>query len=315
MTEAYRRIAQPVPGRALQNALNKGLRLPLRIVHPVVRAVKIAASPAQCRLRRQLAAGIRAELAEGARIPLEQGHRFFGPDDLPGLREVVTRCSDLFEEPETASRRTSFQRNPRKDFLLSILAGADFARHPELLRFMVSRPILDPVTAYLGSVPLLAGANLWWSPVNQTVRSSQLFHVDREDSRQSKVFINITETTGDSGPLTFLPPGVSDRVREVVGRGVRRLEDEQVFRAGGAGRALELVGPPGRGVFLDTARCLHYGSRVARRDRLVLAIQFLRFDSPSEATLPFRFDPERAGFEPDPVQRLVLGIHPPGGNR
>lgn len=315
MTQEPRPIPQPIPGRALQKVLNKGLRLPLSVVHPAIRGVKIAASPGQYRLRRQLAERIRSELSESARIPWQQGHRFFGPDDLPGVRAAVNLCTELFEKPETASRRASFQRNPRKDFLLSILAGSDVSDHPALVRFMISRPLLDLVTDYLGSVPLLAGANLWWSPVNQTQRSSQLYHVDREDTRQMKLFINVTETTADSGPLTFLPPGPSDRVRQFVGRGVRRIQDAQVVDAGVEEQAFELVGPPGTGLFLDTARCLHFGSRVARRDRLVLAIQFLRFDSPSEATIPFRFDPALAGFEPDLVQRLALGIHPTRGTR
>ncbi len=301
-------IPQPIPGAALHKLLNKRLRIPNRVVHPLLRAIKCAAHPAQYELRRRVAAELIASARPAGEIVYSKGYRLFGPDGLPGIRNTVARCREIFQAIREALPPDDFLRNPRKQFLLSILAGADFCQYPELINFMISRPLLDRVTVYLGSVPLLAGANLWWSPVNDTARSSQLFHVDTEDARQLKVFINITDTAEDQGPFTFLPADVSDRIMKSTWYDIRRYKDEHVEKAGCKGRELKLVGPAGSGAFVDTARCLHYGSRSNRRDRIVLSIQYLRFHAPCEATMPLKVPSDLAGIDPDPVQKLTLGF-------
>ena len=70
----------------------------------------------------------------------------------------------------------------------------------------------------------------------------------------------------------------------------------------------KLVGPAGSGAFLDTSRCLHYGSRFNRRDRLVLIIQFLNIHTAYQSTAPFQVPPDLPGLHLDPVQKLALGI-------
>jgi hypothetical protein len=172
---------------------------------------------------------------------------------------------------------------------------------------MVSRSILDSVTAYLGTVPRLIGARLCWSPPNETARSSQLFHFDYEDLRQLKVFINIFETKKDQGPLTFIPADISEQVQKSIRR-VSRVSDERIYKAGGRNKEVKLVGPAGSGAFLDTSRCLHYGSRFNRRDRLVLIIQFLNIHTAYQSTAPFQVPSDLPGLHLDPVQKLALGI-------
>jgi hypothetical protein len=173
---------------------------------------------------------------------------------------------------------------------------------------MVSRAILDSATGYLGTVPRLVTARLCWSPQNDTARSSQNFHFDYEDLTQLKVFINIFETTEEQGPLTFIPAEVSEQVQKSIGR-VSRISDERIYEAGARNREVKLIGPAGSGAFLDTSRCLHYGSRLNKRDRLVLIIQFLKCYSSYRSTAPFRVSKDVLGFKPDLVQKLALGIN------
>ena len=123
-----------------------------------------------------------------------------------------------------------------------------------------------------------------------------------------KVFVNVSDTSAAHGPLTFLPADVSRDVRERVHYVTGRVEDARVYGLSGRDRVVELVGPPGCGAFVDTARCLHFGSRRNRYERLVLMIQFLRFHSPSESTFGFQVPPDHRGIDPDTVQKLVLGI-------
>jgi hypothetical protein len=121
------------------------------------------------------------------------------------------------------------------------------------------------------------------------------------------VFINIFETTEEQGPLTFIPAEVSEQVQKSIGR-VSRISDERIYEAGARNREVKLIGSAGSGAFLDTSRCLHYGSRFNKRDRLVLIIQFLNIHTSYQSSAPFQVPPNLPGLCLDPVQKLALGI-------
>jgi hypothetical protein len=80
--------------------------------------------------------------------------------------------------------------------------------------------------------------------------------------------------------LTFLPASVSQQVRDRTGYVYNaRLTDEQVHAAadGAAASEVALVGPRGTTAFIDTSRCLHYGSRFVDKTarRIVVMLQYV----------------------------------------
>jgi hypothetical protein len=284
------------------------MRIPRRVVHGALSAAKFAGNPAQVRLRRALARDPDVSRNAALTVDPNKGYATFSAGVLPGLEPVLGRCRDLFEARRQELSRQAFLLNPNKLFLLSVLAGDDFCAHPDLLRFMVSRPILDIATAYLGAVPLLAGANLWWSPPNDSASSSQLFHTDNEDWRQLKVMINVYDTDASHGPFTLVPADASERALRATRYVTGRLPDEAVHAHIGDCQPVAFTGRAGSGGFVDTSRCLHFGSRENRDDRLVLAFQFLRFESPTESTSVLRVPPGLRGLDADPIQLLALGL-------
>lgn len=304
---ASRRIFQPVRGRGLRKLLWKRLHLPRGVVHPLLSAAKRVANPAQVRLRREWVEEIRARSDPALQVPESLGYRVLPAGALPGVAQAVERCAGIYRQMRAEARVDDHLFNPRKRFLLALLSGADFCAHPDLLGFMVSRPILDAASVYLGAVPILAGAALWWTPENETAERSQLFHFDGEDERQLKLLVNVFETGPEHGPFTLIP---ADRSAPLCGPGAmrRRITDAEVDARCGLENTVAFVGGPGSGGFVDTSRCLHYGSRGTRRDRLVLMVQFLRFDCPTESTFDFAVPPDLPGLAPDPVQKLALGI-------
>jgi hypothetical protein len=108
--------------------------------------------------------------------------------------------------------------------------------------------------------------------------------------------------------VTFLPAAATERVRRALRYDWGRLTDDDVDAVGVREEALRLVGPAGGGAFVDTSRCLHFGSRGNRRDRLVLLVQFFRFHAAAESKARFQVPPDLPGLDPDPVQRLALGL-------
>lgn len=301
------RIQRPVRGRAIRRLLWKRLHLPRGFVHPLLSAAKRAANPAQVRLRRELARQLQGDGRALAEIPDAAGFRLLDAGSIPGVEPVVARCAEIYHAMRADAAVDDHLFNPRKRFLLSLVSGAGFCAHPELIRFMVSRPVLDAATAYLGAVPLLAGAALWWTPPNDSAERSQLFHFDGEDERQVKLLVNVFETAARHGPFTLIP---ADRSAPLCNAAAmrRRITDAEVDARCGLANAVAFEGGPGSGGFVDTSRCLHYGSRHTREDRLVLMIQFLRFDCPTESTFDFAVPPDLPGLDPDPVQKLALGL-------
>lgn len=296
----------PFRGNALDRLLWKRLKIPRVLVHSALSGAKVALSPVQVVRRRH--AGGRLQGAQGVgEVSQSGGYLRFGPRQLPDAGSIAAYCARLFNDKRDEPDLERYLLNRNKRFLLHVLHGQAFCQHPELIRFMISRPVLDTVTRYLGTVPLLAGAALWWSPPNDTARHSQLYHTDNEDWRQIKLFVNVLETTKESGPFTFLPADESTRVVRSLRYARGRIDDARVDQVIGTGREIVLTGPPASGAFVDTARCLHYGSRGNARDRVVLMVQFLRYHSPTGSNTHFYVPEGIPGIDPDPVQRLALG--------
>jgi hypothetical protein len=83
---------------------------------------------------------------------------------------------------------------------------------------------------------------------------------------------------------------------------------QQIFARSGSRECVDLAGPPGSGVFLDTSRCLHFGSRMEPgRIRLVFHAQFLRYHFAYSCSAN-RFDRTRAGG--DAIRSRLLAQRP-----
>ena len=290
--------------------------LPRPFVHGLLSAAKRLTVRDQIRQRAALARQLGGQRATGIGLVERDACQLFTPDELPGALEAARHCSALFEACRASGADSKLlQRNPHKAFLLSIVAANEFAKHPELLRFAVSRPLLDAATHYLGTVPVLEGIALWWTPPNESTRSSQTWHIDELAPRQVKILLNCLEVTADSGPLHFIPAAVSERCRQAVGHRRGRLADELIERSGCAGHVRRATGPAGSGIIFDSSRCLHFGSRGNRRDRLVLTFHYLPLDAPTETRYRLALPALPGGCENlDAMQRLALGFAPQAGN-
>jgi hypothetical protein len=82
----------------------------------------------------------------------------------------------------------------------------------------------------------------------------------------------------DNGPFTFYGARASARVQARLGRpwGAHRYDDESIADVCRGEAAHLLTGGPGHGAFVDTARCVHFGSRTRRTTRAVLMFHFVR---------------------------------------
>lgn len=235
----------------------------------------------------------------------DDGLARFRAGDLSGSGVSIPSLLDLAESWKSDSSRIKDEM-PR-----NILKTDDLFEHRALIDLAVHDDILAAVTAYMGQVPRLYNLMLWWSPPNQTAKGSQLYHYDHRDDRQAKVFINLNNVTKDSGPLHFMLAHDSRKVDAKIGYSQGRYTDEQVYSAVPESNVVNTVAEAGAGFIVDTARCLHYGSRGNLLDRFILMASFARVNSVNPGKGCRVLDPVRGRlvrelYDSDPVRSVVL---------
>jgi len=299
-------LAAAFSSRPVYRLLYKRLGLPRERVHSWLSWARGRTLGAELDRRRALAATLPSEPAlyldpEGALLRFE-------PGTLPGADAAAAYCRALYDDYRSSGAATAqLQRNPRKRFLLSVLSGNEFLAHPALVRFMVGRPILDTASRYLGAVPRLEGAALWWTPPNDSLQSSQKAHIDELAPRQVKIILHCDRVEADGGPLFALEAAHSAQVlvRSRQRRG--RLDDDWLAEIDALQSMQPALGPAGSGILFDSSRCLHFGSRGNRRDRLVLAFHFLPADAPVHTRYHLACAARQPAFDDlDEHQRLAL---------
>lgn len=239
------------------------------------------------------------------------------------IESVMSQAEDALRELQSgAVRSTSGKEQLRSGLVDQHLLDLS----SPLLRFALSAHIVSAVSEYLGEVPVLERADVWHSVNTPTssLSGSQLFHCDWESVRKVRVFVMCSDVHEECGPLTVLPADESSRVRAHIGYrylpspagklmgksdASLRLSDAQVYSATDTPPE-PIVGRRGSVAFVDTSRCLHYGSRVrSGQTRLLASLQFLPSSSFALGRMGRRRPPFRhlvtAGTTATPA--LVLG--------
>jgi hypothetical protein len=264
-------------------------------------------SPRDVLQRRTAAADYNRRHAD-TRLDREGGYAMLAPGSVANTDEIIALSLRLFEEKQRQLEAATGS-NPSKKwaFLRSILTNQDLAQNPALVDFALSDSLLAPVTNYFGTIPHLNRIDLLYS-VNhggEEAISSQIYHLDPEGRRQTKLFMNLRDVGPDEGPFTFIPAAESTRIVHAIKKqrpaeaemAAARYLDQELAAVGALEKAISVSGPKGSAVLVDTSRCLHFGSRVKPGTyRLCLYIQYCTsrehgnmFDAARHAKDPVRY--------------------------
>ena len=243
-------------------------------------------------------------------IDRSRGYLAAPPDrfvETPGIlrdAELALARADAIAAPRGKSQ---------KRFLVNVLDQSTLTLESPVMRLALREDILSAVSRYLGVVPFLSAITVFHSDtVEGDLVSSQLYHCDGDDATQIKIFVYCTDVDEDSGPLTILDAASTAQVQRRTRYQYRmRLTDEQIRTVVGTGPEYPVLGPAGTSVFVDTSRCLHFGSRVSKGapPRLVTMVQYqtpysFMLPTSTQGSLPFR---RLLAPALTPLQRLVLG--------
>jgi hypothetical protein len=297
-------------GHRWYNWLDEKWKVPWAYGVRIVRGAKTLQSPLEYMQRKAAARRVSGSSTFAGKVAEADGYWSFGPDELPGAKAAAAECARIFDELQDSGRLHEVRN--RKNHLRAILRGEDFARYPEVGRFSLSRPALEVAAGYFGSAAVLSSICLFWSVKNETVISSQKFHFDGEDVRQLKLFLNVWDHDDAHGPLTFFPASTSADILRKAERekqlnvGVVVFEDPFVTSGSNGQPPVRVVGEAGSGVFLDTSRCIHYGSRCNSEERLMLMIQYAPYNMARESSVDLGSTDWIPLERSDELQRLAL---------
>jgi hypothetical protein len=274
---------------------------------------RLAAAPAEFVHRRRVARAALRDHAPATVVDPDAGYVCLAPGEMEGTDELIAVC-----EREIARMRGRLDaplapHTAQPKLVVDLVTDPLLAREPVLTHFALQDGILLRAMEYLDTVPYVARVSLAVSfhvPAAPEPVYFQRFHVDNDDYRHLKLYLNVRDIGPEDGPLTFLPAEASERVLRGLrrdGRPVRRtttFTDAEVFRHCDPSELVRLTGPRGMGALLDLSRCLHYGSRVhAGRERFVYGLSLLRYhrlhENPSNS-----IDLRLAGS--DELRRLAL---------
>ena len=282
-------------------------------------AAQFASDPIDHLSRRRTATGFNRRFPS-THVPRAEGYTLLPKGTLPGTDRVVEICRGLFAEKKAAlearvlsPEEQAKELKKKAGFLRDLLEDGDVLKHPELVDFALSDPLLSMITGYLGVVPDLNRVDIVYSRPRATPEhfiKSQLFHQDPEGLQQMKVFLYLFDVEEPHGPFFFIPAAESERVISAVRRlrprderDETRFTDVEVEQAGGLKAAVRLKGPTGTAVLVDTSRCLHAGSRV--HPGHFRACLFLQYCTSKEGGQTF----DASRFRNDPVRWMALRRH------
>jgi hypothetical protein len=174
------------------------------------------------------------------------------------------------------------------------------------VRYALQPAVISIVATALGEIPWLDYVLLSYSRyTGDDLASSQLWHRDHDDVRVIKLFSYLTDVEDDGdGPFTFLPRQSTDKFGYPIMSS--HFPDEQVFQKVPRSDIKVMKAPRLTSFMVDTAKCLHMGSRMAPgHGRLLYTATFHAFPRMYPGAKARPFSPVR---DTTPLQKLIMGI-------
>src|SRR6185295_4568287 len=135
----------------------------------------IARHPWEYWQRRQAALRLTPSSASVS-IDRAAGFARFTMADFEELPRVVHLARTIYEERR--ARLGDERLNARKkEFLQEILSDEDLRQYPEFVQFCLSGPVVQAVSGYLGTLPVLRRVGLLLSTPADTDADSRLYHL------------------------------------------------------------------------------------------------------------------------------------------
>ena len=183
------------------------------------------------------------------------------------------------------TKELTFKQDKKSDNAL-ITRDIILKENSSIFNLAIDKEILAIVSNYFRTLPILYKVQIWKSIPRQKILGSELFHFDREDIIQMKVFIPLKKVNKNSGPLTLLSASQS---KEFIFNNLLKLKfvslkdrfnDNFVFSRLKKPEINEMTTKDGEVIFADTTNCIHYGSRKLKDSKFQIMLHYVTPFSP-----------------------------------
>ena len=208
------------------------------------------------------------------------------------LRRAVDRCNEVIDR-WLAEGSLENQKGVAKQFLRNIDIPKENSDNSPIYEFALSREVIKSVADYLGVLPILLQAKIWYSPNTDFLGRSQLYHIDHADFRQVKLFVCLDDVDMSSGPLNAVPANVSRKAfasllsQHLISSRNTKVEDDLLIETAEGDYGVFMTGKKYEAAIVDTSQCYHYGSRPpcdgTGKPRKIL---FLQYTTPFPSNMP-----------------------------
>lgn len=246
-------------------------------VKAALTALQLPARAKRVALLKQLPA--KPEWVEASRKLAEDGYVDVSGVVDRSLAEAVASSADA--KVKRLNELVGQQKEGHKSFWVSLLdedlVGGAFATDHPFVRYALQPAALRIIGDFMRDLPQLSDVLLTLSQPtpNQALSYSQLWHLDHDDKRVCKLFIYLTDVQNTAdGPFTFIPAGPSKTFRNTL---KSHMSDAQVFAKTGPDAVKEMIAPRLSAFIVNTARCLHMGSRIqSDQSRLLYTATYIQ---------------------------------------
>jgi hypothetical protein len=153
---------------------------------------------------------------------------------------------------------------------------------PQLRALAFDTRLLAIARLYLGTEPVLVGANIWWSfacPADgeQQREAGQAFHYDIDGYGGLTFFFYLTDVDRFNGPHVYVRGTHVKKLRRDTVSIFKRRSDAEIDKCYGPERLVHLCGPAGYG-FAEDLFGFHKGLHPESGDRLIVQVRYGLYD-------------------------------------
>jgi hypothetical protein len=239
----------------------------------------------------------------------------------PGFTEFASRLRVSMPDAILDDARRELLATP-DGFSTDVYPLFDDTIRTEVVKFALSEPVLQAVLGYLRVVPRMRCPNVLLNVARPELgeEGSKLWHRDGYTYRCLTLFMCLSDVDGESGPYWAIGidrlPIHADVAKPHLDSSLSvwrrfRITNEEMSAYVDMADAVELSGPAGTTVFVDSGNCYHKGGYARTKDRLMLQLRYVTDDGdadlPAWSTFANLEHPDVRPLLADPVVRYMTG--------
>ena len=151
---------------------------------------------------------------------------------------------------------------------------------PLIFKLLKNKQLNEVMQKYLRMQPKFCGASIWLAVADGNVNGSPLLHVDSGSEKIIRLYVYLNDINASNGAFHYVRRRISKKFINYSGYLGNAIIDDDFERIGSKcgvkwSDVKPAVGKAGSSFIIDSAQCLHFGSRMKKGSRLVLILSWM----------------------------------------